>query len=190
MKPVMTPAEFSLFESFIRCSRDYVEFGAGGSTYVAARHVSRSILSIESSVAWIDKVRQACQGPDVKTQPEMIHADIGPTGDLGYPSDADSKPSWPRYHAAIWVNPRAGDADLYMVDGRFRVACFLQILLHCRRDALIMIHDFNNRPHYHVVREVAREVAIADTLSAFLPSRDDRSDHIRALLKAYEYEPR
>jgi len=65
----------------------------------------------------------------------------------------------------------------------------MQILLHSRRDALIMIHDFDFRSEYHVVEEVAREIAVADSLSVF-QRRDDRSEtYMHEILAAYEYDP-
>jgi hypothetical protein len=76
-----------------------------------------------------------------------------------------------------------------MIDGRFRVACFMQVLLHSRRDALIMIHDFDFRNEYHVVREVAREIAVAGSLSLFIRRGDRNETHIREILAAHEYDP-
>ncbi len=87
------------------------------------------------------------------------------------------------------MRPESSDADVYMVDGRFRVACFMQILLHSRRDALIMIHDYDLRSEYHVVKEVAREIVAAGSLSVF-QRRDDRNEtHMREILAAHEYDP-
>ena len=65
----------------------------------------------------------------------------------------------------------------------------MQILLHSRADALIMIHDFNHRSQYHVVKEVAREIAVADSLSLFVRRADRNETHVREILTAYEYNP-
>ena len=52
-----------------------------------------------------------------------------------------------------------------------------------------MIYDFDFRGEYHVIREVAREIAVADSLS-MLQRRDDRNEtHMREILAAYEYDP-
>jgi hypothetical protein len=52
-----------------------------------------------------------------------------------------------------------------------------------------MIHDFCIRNNYHIIREVAREVAVADSLSLVI-RRDDRNDaHAREILTMYEYIP-
>ena len=76
-----------------------------------------------------------------------------------------------------------------MVDGRFRVACFMQVLLNCRSDATIMMHDFASRPCYHVVRDVAEEIEAVKNLSLFRPPADGDRTRIEALLAEYAYDP-
>jgi hypothetical protein len=167
MVPRMSEEEAALFLSFIRNSHDYVEFGTGGSTVLASKHVKNSILSIDSSREWLDKVGEACAS--CQTTPELMLIDIGPTGDWGFPTDDATKSRWPDYHSAIWKLEQSADADLYLVDGRFRVACFAQTVLHCKPTAIIGIHDFSSRPAYHCVKEIAREIATVGDLSFFLP---------------------
>jgi len=166
-----------------------LEFGAGGSTCVAALLVKESIISVDSSVEWLAEVRRACETGSVLTQPKLVYVDVGPVAEWGYPSDPGTRERWPNYHSDIWERWNSSDADVYMVDGRFRVACFMQVLLHCRRDALIMIHDFDFRPEYHIVREVAQEISAAESLSVFR-RRDDRNEtHVRKILSLHQYDP-
>lgn len=187
MQPRMSVAETELFRKLVSTSRHYVEFGSGGSTVLAAQLVAESIVSVDSSTQWLDDVRTACtRSPGLA--PDLIHVDIGPTGEWGYPTDPATAPRWPSYHTAIWAKPAACEADTYLVDGRFRVACFMQILLHARAAPLIAIHDFS-RPAYHVVKEFAQEVARAQDLSLF--RADPRFDRATAaaVLRAHETTP-
>jgi hypothetical protein len=164
MTPRMSNAELSLFKSFLRCSTGYVEFGSGGSTCLASEMAKGAITSVDSSKDWQNKVREICPA-------DLVYVDIGPVGEWGYPTDPTTEPSWPAYYETIWDRcPVSFDADLYLVDGRFRVACVMSILLHCRPDAVIMVHDFASRKHYHPIREVAREIAVAEDLSVFIPA--------------------
>jgi len=166
MQARMSNKELALYMSFLKHSERYIEFGTGGSTVVASEHVKSWIISVDSSQGWLDKVLGACAGK--KTIPEMKFIDIGKTGEWGMPIEPSRIQSWPSYHSSIW-NSRTSEADLYLVDGRFRVACFAQIVLHCRPDAIIGFHDFTSRPHYHRVKEIAREVASAEDMSLFQP---------------------
>ena len=43
--------------------------------------------------------------------------------------------------------------DVVLIDGRFRVACFLTSLLKSKVGAVIIFDDYSDRNHYHVVEE-------------------------------------
>lgn len=167
MQPRMSANELALFTSFIKRSERYFEFGAGGSTVLAAAHAKTSVVSVDSSQHWLDEVGRSCTGH--RTEPELVFKDIGALGPWGYPVDNAARARWPDYHAGVWDLLSSLDADLYMIDGRFRVACVAQIVLRCRPDALIGFHDFSSRPQYHVVHEIAREIAVAEDMSFFQP---------------------
>ena len=187
LTPHMTFKEASLLKGFLDCSQRYTEFGCGGSTVVAASAVSEWIISTDSSREWLKRVSAACR--DLPLQPELVLADIGTTGDWGMPANGDARDRWPAYHETIWEDPRSKDADLFMVDGRFRVASFIQILKRCKRDSVILIHDFASRQHYHVIKEVAQEIARADELSAFLPKPVPSNVLLDLLLDIHRYDP-
>jgi hypothetical protein len=189
MQPALNVADCTLFASFLKNADEYLEFGCGGSTYAASRAVKKAITSVESSQEWIDKVEHACLGEDCITKPAFIRADIGPTGQWGYPSDPSTRELWPSYYEAVWERPGISNTDLYFVDGRFRIACFMKILLNCRGDSVIMIHDFSSRKSYHCVREVAREIASADEMSIFIPRPGQSRERIEEILTRYKYEP-
>jgi len=189
MHLAMQDYEAKLFRSFMRCSTKYLEFGCGGSTCLAASLVSGSVITIDSSSEWLEKVSDHCRNTGSKVQPSMIYIDIGPTGDWGYPVDPATRDSWPNYHQRVWDDDRSSEADMYLVDGRFRVACFMQILLHSKCNPVIAIHDFSSREFYHVISEVAREIARADDLSVFQRKQDQDRDRISAILAAHLFSP-
>lgn len=167
MIPRMSAKEFDLFLAFIKNCENYVEFGAGGSTFVASQYVKRSILSLDSSTEWLDLVQKAC-APN-PTAPTTIYVNIGTIGQWGYPTDLNTKHLWPRYCENMWAHDDAKRGDLYMIDGRFRVASFASTILNCNKNAIIMFHDFSSRKEYHLIREIAREIATSEDMSAFVP---------------------
>ncbi len=123
------------------------------------------MISIDSSAEWLSNVGDATR--DASTKPLLLHVDIGKLREWGYPIEKEKESLWPNYHEGVWQRPESRTADLYFVDGRFRVACFAQCVLHGAPGAFIAIHDFENRPHYHSVRTIAREVARANNMSVF-----------------------
>lgn len=186
----MESDERCLFENVLKCASSYLEFGAGGSTCLAASTSLSSIISVDSSRDWLDRVQSACKGFAASERLKLVHVDIGELGEWGAPKNHLRRSSWPLYHSSVWSEPETNNVDLFMVDGRFRVACFIQCLLHGRSDSLIVIHDFADREYYHHVRRVAREVARARNLSVFIKPRDFDPQAARKLLADHSYDPR
>ena len=189
MRLAMKPDEQGLLESVLRCASKYVEFGSGGSTVFAAGIVKDWIITVDSAVEWLERVRLQAEESKSSIKLTLVHADIGPTKDWVYPVDQNSKPKWDDYHTKVWEYKESAEADFYLVDGRFRVACFMQTLLRGNPYALIGIHDFTKRPHYAVVHEVAREIARASDLSIFIRRPDIDMRRVRDLLQEHRLLP-
>lgn len=181
--------ERNLFEAFLRCSRRYLEFGAGGSTCLAASLVESAIISVDSAPAWLDKVREQCATQLKVLRPTLVHAEIGETREWGWPKDEKRKNDWPRYHTDVWSHPESTDCDTFLVDGRFRVACAMQIVLRAAPRAFILIHDFHSRPVYHVVRDVLDEIARAGDLAVFQRKTGYDPAYALAILEEHRFRP-
>jgi hypothetical protein len=167
MHPRMEPDEITLFESLLRSSQFYLEFGSGGSTVLASQLVNEAVVSVDSSQAWLDKVKSECEKAGSRIRPTLVLADIGPVGEWGYPADQSWRSAWPEYYSAIWTVPKTEATDLCLVDGRFRVACFMTALMRCSDRALVAVHDFGERSSYAVIKEFADEIARTGSLSVF-----------------------
>jgi hypothetical protein len=61
MQPRMSAKEIDLFVAFVKNSKNSVEFGTGGSTFVASHWVKNSIISLDSSRDWLDNVLRECE---------------------------------------------------------------------------------------------------------------------------------
>jgi hypothetical protein len=191
MRPAMLDTELALFESVVACSKAYAEFGCGGSTAYAAHLVADSVTSVESSLEWLEKTQTFCMQKKLRVKPHFVHTDIGLTRTLGYPADDSCMGKWPNYHTTIWTSVESlVKADTYLIDGRFRVACFMQAMLHTSVHGIVLMHDYANRPEYHVIAAFARELARADNLSVF--QRASHFDEVQAAacLANYAHDPR
>jgi hypothetical protein len=185
----MKDDELQLFAAFLLSTKSYVEFGAGGSTFFASSLIKGSIVTTDSSREWLKKAADVCAQHPERPQPTLVHVDIGPTGDWGRPLDQSYRKCWPKYATAVWSVAEASAADLYLVDGRFRVSCFVETLLRCRPDAVILIHDFSDRTGYHVVCDLAREIAVASSLSAFVRKCSFDLQRAQQILEMKRYDP-
>lgn len=184
-KPRMERLELDLFQRFLARSSAYFEFGIGGSTCLAAKLVKSTVHGVDSDPAWVANVLREI-GPTTKDV-RLRTVDIGPVGDWGYPVDTVKLPLFENYSKAI-LRTGFRDYDLCLVDGRFRVACFLQALTYLPHDAVIAIHDYV-RPDYWVIEEFARPIAGVGELRFFVRRPDVDEDRLGEVLAAYRTVP-
>ena len=166
--PHFDPVSLELFSRLLAGRKTYVEYGSGGSTVLASKQGCKTI-SIESDFAFAQSVKRKV-GPNVK----MVHVYIGPTSDWGVPFFNGNggafikRPLWSRYPKAPWRY--IPTADLVLVDGRFRVACALQSVIHgCQT---ILMDDYADRPHYKVLERFADLSSMTGRMAVFTPKRD------------------
>jgi hypothetical protein len=167
IRPSMTGPEFECLTRHLRQARTYVEFGAGHSTIHAVRLKVPSVFSVESDPDWAAKMRAQ---PDIKTAEEKggltIHyVDVGPVMAPGYPKDAGSARKWPNYYTSLWSRLDARKTDLFLIDGRFRVACILAVLRRCNLETPILVHDWERVEYHAPVLKFARCESVVDRLA-------------------------
>jgi protein O-GlcNAc transferase len=181
----MTAEELAFLQGRLSSSRRYLEFGAGTSTAMAVKTAGiESIDTVESSKPFIETqlLNQPALQEAVEASRLRIHwIDIGPTGDWGTPSDPATRHLWPGYSSRIFA--KAAGWDLILIDGRFRVACCLNSILHTDPACLILIHDFSLRKEYSVVLEF---LDIVDRLGTFVLLRRKKGIDTRKVEKLYE----
>lgn len=187
MFPALSEKEHNLLIQYLKKSTNYLEFGSGGSTVTASLHVKNSVISVDSYSKWQEMVIDECLFINSPILPKMKLIDLGPVGDWGYPLNKDKKLNWTDYHSKVWEERLAKSADLVFIDGRFRVACFIEALLHCGPNTVFIIHDFDRR-NYQIIKELAIDIDNTEKLYVF--RRCENFNVVRALelLEKYKYE--
>lgn len=130
-----------------------LEYGSGGSTFAALRRGVKFVMSVESDRAWADQIATALDAEFPADRFLIHHADIGPTKAWGQPADRSGFRRYHLYATAIWDHPRFRHPDLVLIDGRFRVACFLATMIRCTRPVTVLIDDYIDRESYHWIEE-------------------------------------
>ena len=188
-KPAMRPRETALLTSLLRQSDRVLEFGAGGSTALAIKMGVGKVTSVESDADWICRLKldDALGRALEEGRLELLHADVGPVGALGRPSEKQA--SWPNYARRPW--PHLGDSklDLVFIDGRFRVACILETALRVSPATIIAVHDFWNRPGYHLVLPFLDQIGACESLGLFRVKGDLDVEAVERLLVTAHYDP-
>lgn len=160
--PLFDPASTPFFVERLTHARRYLEFGSGGSTILASE-LGKPFVTIESDPYFLKAVEAEIRAKGLSldpTQQSLVPVSIGLTEAWGVPvfqrKTAGRLSRWKRYVTAPW--DRGGSdvsPDLILIDGRFRVACALEVArqLRDRTDWTLLIDDYAERPHYWVVEE-------------------------------------
>lgn len=152
LTPSMDPEGLSFFKDAISRCNCLLEYGCGGSTSYAVNYGKlSSIISVDMSKEWVDKVNLSLS--NMNTQLFLEHCDLGPIGEWGRPINRDKSQDFWRYMVTPWriAREKKLTPDTVLIDGRFRVAAFLYSLLSARIGSLIMFDDYLDRPPYFIV---------------------------------------
>lgn len=190
--PLMPQAVTQLILDHMSKSKCYLEYGTGGTTVKASEIGIESVIAVESDADWLNSVRQKISRFPVKRHRMLVHADVGPTRELGYPA---SDAHWKKYSAyalTAWDIARQHkmEPDLILVDGRFRAACCLASFLFAKPGSRILFDDYLDRPHYHVVEKYVPRTSTVDRMAEFIVPEDARRDDIWLALIATSSDPR
>lgn len=177
----MAPAEEAMLRRYLAKATHYFEFGSGGSTVCASTFANvETIETVESLREWMGEVQKH------STRHVRFHyVDIN--GDPhfgGHPRDQSKKDAWPLYSSAIAHAHNVPDTVL--VDGRFRVASALQTW-KASPDALVLVHDYVNRPKYHALDQFFERIEQVDTLVAFRAKKGVPLAHVEDVLAQHQW---
>jgi len=185
---VMYSEEKELLKKYLSNAQNYLEFGTGGSTLFSLINSSVNITSVDTNLPWISFIKKYKIIKDNLGNRLHIHfIDIGPTKYWGYPVNQEYKEKFPNFSSEIFE--KESDFDLVLVDGRFRVACTLQTILHSteNKNPIIMIHDYSLRNEYKVVENFLDLVEKEKTLFIFKLKENINIDEVRKYYEDYKY---
>lgn len=161
-----------------------LEYGSGGSTVMAAE-LGAHVVSIESDAAWAAMMQDWFAANPSRGRAVIEHVDIGPTRDWGHPADESAFRKWPDYALKIWDSAGFRHPDVVLVDGRFRLACFLTTAYRITRPVTLFFDDYTPRAAYHKAAELQPPTSIIGRMARFdLTPRMLTAEGVRAYLKA------
>lgn len=151
--PHMPSQEIDFLERHLSTSKCYLEYGAGGSTRLAARFKVPQIISVESDNIFLRAVSDAVALEDSTSDYVPYYADIGQTREWGNPVDNRSFRRWPDYVHGVWteISRRNWSPDFVLIDGRFRAACALCCIINSKAGTILMVDDYEGREHSYSI---------------------------------------
>mgnify|MGYP000156134903 FL=1 len=93
---------------------------------------------------------------------------------MGYPINYNKSDSYKDYTNWIWE--QSIKPDTVLIDGRFRVCCFLTSLKFADEGTRIIFDDYVGRPHYHVVEKFIDRKEVCGRQCLFVVPKNDDLD--------------
>ena len=139
-RPNMTAQDLQVFSCFMNPKNVYFEYGSGGSTNLASYYKVKT-YTVDSDINWHKKLKN--NGIKVNYITIDLNASF-----FGYPGENTNLDDWKKY---IQAYKKEYNADIILIDGRFRVACILDLFSKIRNDTIILFHDYVYRRKYHII---------------------------------------
>lgn len=138
----------NFFKKKLKNSKHYFEYGAGSSTLYADMN-EKKFTSIELDKSFFFMINERLKKKNV------FFINLGPVGEFSYPLFKNKKKILsyiksidPYFNKKIYP-------DFILIDGRFRVACCLNLLLIMNKKKIkstILIDDYKKRDHYKILK--------------------------------------
>ena len=147
--------------SFLAKNTIFFEYGSGCSTFIAKYYTKKS-YAVEGNIKWYNI------GINNGLKDILLFKDLKCDGTgrlLSYPGKKSKLKDWKQFFQAY---KKEYNADVILIDGRFRVACGLDIFNKIRNDTIVLIHDYINIKNYHILENYYLKLEEWDSLIAFI----------------------
>lgn len=147
---------------------NYLEYGSGSSTRYFSSYNNLKIVSVESDSFYAKAVKELVS---YNSETIIIDSEIGITGYWGYPVFfANNKKKGWKYINSPWL--KLGEdycPDIVLIDGRYRVACAMNILLRAANkfNVTILIDDYFGRQEYFYFEKYCKLLRMIDRMAIF-----------------------
>jgi hypothetical protein len=136
----------NLFKKYLKNCQFYAEYGCGKSTNWVLENTNAVVYSVDTSNDWVKKT-------DRKNNDKLNikYVNVGEIGPWGTPLTYKKSDSFKIYTDWIWSHDYKPKCVL--IDGRFRVCCFLTSLKFADEGTVLIFDDYIERPYYHIVEK-------------------------------------
>ena len=158
-KPHFSQRELIGFLSFLTNNTIFFETGSGCSSLIAKFYTKKS-YAIEGCRQWYE------QGIKNGLKDNLIFHDLKPDNPIwSYPGKESNINDWKTYFQCY---DKSYNADVILIDGRFKIATAMDIFDKIRNDTVVLLHEYQDRPDYFILEKYYRYIYHWDTLVAFI----------------------
>ena len=147
------------FLSLLTNNTIFFETGSGCSS-IMAKYYAKKTYAIEGCKKYYDI------GIKNGLKDVLIFKDLKPDKTTwSYPGKKSNINDWKNYFQSY---KKEYNADVILIDGRFKVATAMDIFNKIRNDTIILIHEYKYRPLYFVIEDYYNYIYNWDSLYAFV----------------------
>ena len=165
-KPHLLQDEIIAFLSFLTKDTVYFETGSGCSSLIAKYYTKKS-YAVEGCKQWYE------EGVKNGLKNNLIFRDLKVDNPIwSYPGNKSNIDDWKKYFQAY---DKRYNADVILIDGRFKIATAMDLFDKIRDDTIVFIHEYQDRPSYFILENYYQYVYHWGTLTAFVKKKDVKS---------------
>ena len=178
-KSHLTKNELVGLLSFFTKNTIYFETGSGCSS-ILAKYYTKKFYAVEGCRYWYE------QGIKNGLEENLIFHDLKPDNNIwSYPGKRSTLDDWKKYFQSY---DSSYNADVILIDGRFKVATAMDIFDKIKDDTIVLIHEFQARPKYYIIENYYQYVYHWDRLTAFIKKKEIKSIPIEIQKKYWNKE--
>lgn len=180
---ILFDGDDGLFKEILKNTDTYFEYGCGKSTEFVYKYTNASIYAVDTSRDWVNKLQSIA----ITSAPRRVNlnwVDVGKVADWGYPISFERRENFKVYAELMWLEKIP--PDLVLIDGRFRVFCFLTSIKFAPAGTKILFDDYINRPFYHVVEEFCKRIDTCGRQALFEVSQSAKSAVTDEILSTFQ----
>ena len=158
-KPHIKESELIGFLSLLTKDTIFFETGSGCSS-VIAKYYAKKTYAVEGCKKYYEI------GIKNGLKDNLIFKDLKPDDPTwSYPGKKTNIDDWKNYFQSY---QKEYNADVILVDGRFKVATVMDLFNKIRNDTIILMHEYNKRPSYFIIEKYYRYIYHWGSLFAFV----------------------
>ena len=161
--PHLNNLELIAFLSFLTNKTIFFETGSGCSSIIA-KYFAKKTYAIEGCKKYYE------YGINNGLKDNLIFKDLKPDNPTwSYPGKNSNLNDWINYFTSY---KKEYDADVILIDGRFKIATAMDIFNKIRNDTIVLLHEYNYRPQYYIIEKYYKYIYHWGSLFVFIKNSE------------------
>ena len=167
-KPPLQEQELIAFLSLLTNNTTFFETGSGCSSIIA-KYYAKKTYAVEGYLKFYEF--GVMNGLKDNLLFKNLKSD-NPT--WSYPGKKSNIKDWKNYFQS---NKKEYNADIILIDGRFKVAAAMDMFNKIRNDTIILLHEYNKRPQYFILENFNEYIYHWGSLFSFVKKKYIRNTY-------------